>query len=59
MPKTKPFEKYHYRYDDWFVRHATREQRSGNQFSLLLLVRQKYELTLPEKFHLVDRRYGN
>jgi len=26
MPKTEPFEIYHHRYDDWFVRHVTAYQ---------------------------------
>ena len=26
MPKTSPFETYHHRYDDWFIRHATAYQ---------------------------------
>jgi len=26
MPKTGPFETYHHRYDDWFVRHAATYQ---------------------------------
>ena len=26
MPKTGPFEAYHHRYDDWFVRHAATYQ---------------------------------
>jgi ubiquinone/menaquinone biosynthesis C-methylase UbiE len=36
MPRTAPFETYHQRYDDWFVRHAT------VYYSELLAVRTQF-----------------